>query len=79
MAMSRICIFSDGQHKRLRLDLDGDRTAFVKHLFELTLSLVDVQSAVALADFGKAAIDPELARVEMDRCCERYIPGVVDF
>ena len=79
--ISKTRILSDSQQQLLRLDRDGDRTAFAAaagDLLERILPLLDEQAAVVLADYEKGVISPALARAVIDRCRERGIPCVVD-
>jgi D-beta-D-heptose 7-phosphate kinase / D-beta-D-heptose 1-phosphate adenosyltransferase len=79
--ISKTRILSDSQQQLLRLDRDGDRSAFAAAaagLLERILPLIDEHAAIVLADYEKGAITPALARAVIDRCRERGIPCVVD-
>jgi D-beta-D-heptose 7-phosphate kinase / D-beta-D-heptose 1-phosphate adenosyltransferase len=74
-------ILSDSQQQLLRLDRDGDRTAFAaasEKLLPEILTLVEAQAAVVLADYEKGVITSELAHAVIDRCRQRGVPCVVD-
>jgi len=74
-------ILSDTQQQLLRLDRDGDRSAFAavaEEMLESILALIDTQSAVVLADYEKGVITATVARAIIDCCRQRGIPCVVD-
>src|SRR5262249_12638433 len=74
-------ILSEGQQQLLRLDRDGDRSAFAaaaEGLLPRLLPRLDGQAAVVLADYEKGAVPPALARAVIDGCRRRGIPCVVD-
>jgi D-beta-D-heptose 7-phosphate kinase/D-beta-D-heptose 1-phosphate adenosyltransferase len=79
--ISKTRIVSDRRQQLLRLDRDGDKSAFAAAaagLLERALPLVDHQAAVVLADYEKGVITPAVARAIIDRCRQRTIPCVVD-
>jgi D-beta-D-heptose 7-phosphate kinase/D-beta-D-heptose 1-phosphate adenosyltransferase len=78
--ISKTRILSEG-HQLLRLDRDGDRSAFVaaaEGMLGRVLPTVEGQAAVVLADYEKGAITPAVARAVIDACRRRGIPCVVD-
>jgi D-beta-D-heptose 7-phosphate kinase / D-beta-D-heptose 1-phosphate adenosyltransferase len=79
--ISKCRILSDTQQQLLRLDRDGDRSAFAtvaEEMLDSILSLTDAQAAVVLADYDKGVVTPAVARAVIDRCRQRGIPCVVD-
>ncbi len=74
-------ILSEGQQQLLRLDRDGDRTAYAAAAEGLLARIrprFDGQAAVVIADYEKGAITPAVARAVIDECRRRGIPCVVD-
>jgi D-beta-D-heptose 7-phosphate kinase/D-beta-D-heptose 1-phosphate adenosyltransferase len=79
--VSKTRILSDTQQQLLRLDRDGDRSAYAASAEELlkdVLLSIDAQAAVVLADYEKGVITPGVARAVIARCRQRGIPCVVD-
>jgi D-beta-D-heptose 7-phosphate kinase/D-beta-D-heptose 1-phosphate adenosyltransferase len=82
--LTTICktrILSDSRQQMLRLDQDGDRSAFVAAAGELlgrVLRLIPEHRVVVLADYDKGAIPPEVARAVIRRCRELGVLCVVD-
>jgi D-beta-D-heptose 7-phosphate kinase/D-beta-D-heptose 1-phosphate adenosyltransferase len=82
--LSTICktrVLSGSHQQLLRLDRDGDRAAFAAGAGELlgrVLPLVAENRAVALADYDKGTITPDMARAIIRRCRELGVPCVVD-
>jgi len=79
--VSKTRILSEAHQQLLRLDRDGDRSAFAAREADLlarVLPLVPEHSSVVLADYEKGAITPGVARAVIAACRRHGVPCVVD-
>jgi D-beta-D-heptose 7-phosphate kinase / D-beta-D-heptose 1-phosphate adenosyltransferase len=74
-------ILSDTRQQLLRLDRDGDQSAYehaADRLVESLPPLIASQNAVVIADYDKGMITPRLAAAVIQQCRRSGIPCVVD-
>ncbi len=74
-------ILSDSYQQLLRLDQDGEKSAFSAATAELLariLPRIGGHRAVVVSDYDKGVVTPDLAAAVINRCAELGVPCVVD-